>query len=421
MNVLVIGGGAAGMMAAAAASEAGADVILAEKNEKLGKKIYITGKGRCNFTNACLPDDFLANVTGNPRFMYSSFGAFDNRAVMDYFEKNGLKIKVERGNRVFPLSDKASDVTRTLETVLRKNRVRIMLRANAKELLIKDGAAAGAIVDTPEGQKTIRADKVIVATGGLSYPSTGSDGDGYRFAKALGHRIVNTFPSLVSLCAKLPGDMSVRDMAGLSLKNVRLLVYDGKKKKYDGMGEMLFTHEGISGPIVLSLSAMLDKKYLESETALRGLETSIDWKPALSLKTLDDRLLRELDEAKNKNVKTVMRRLLPESAITALLMQAGVPAELAVHELTRQQRCGICNALKKFRLILTGLGGYNEAVVTRGGIDVKEIDPATMRSKLIPGLYFAGEVLDIDALTGGFNLQLAWSTGHAAGKGVMNE
>ncbi|MBR6271739.1 MAG: NAD(P)/FAD-dependent oxidoreductase [Lachnospiraceae bacterium] len=422
MKIVVIGGGAAGMMAALTAAENGAGVTLLEKNEKLGKKIYITGKGRCNFTNACPPEDFLKSVVRNPRFMYSSFSAFNNEDTARFFEKNGLRTKTERGARVFPESDKASDVTRTLEKALRGAGAEIIL--NAKVLSLHKAEDGIFVLEYLRNEKKtlIRCDRVIVATGGLSYSSTGSDGDGYRFAIENGHGITDRYPSLVSVRASLPDGESLAPMAGLSPKNVSLSLLDGGRRVFEEFGEMLFTHDGISGPIVLTLSALLEEKYLKNNFELfKKTYLLLDWKPALSPEQLDKRLLREFDSSRNKTLRNVMRSLLPESTVPAVLLQARVSPGTPVHEVTREQRRGIADALKKFRLIPVGLGGYNEAVITRGGVNVRQINPSTMESKVTAGLYFAGEVLDIDALTGGFNLQLAWTTGHAAGRGAAGE
>lgn len=422
MKVAVIGGGAAGMMAAAVAAESGAQVALFEKNEKLGKKIYITGKGRCNFTNACPPEDYLNSVVRNPRFMYSSFAAFNNEDAVVFFEKNGLNTKTERGARVFPTSDKASDVTKALERAMLGSGVEIILNAKVTSVFKTEKGFFEIKYRRGEEEAARSFDKVIVATGGLSYPSTGSDGDGYRFAGEAGHSVKPRYPSLVSVRTALPDGSSVAAMAGLSPKNISLSLFDGKKKIFEEFGEMLFTHDGISGPIVLTLSARLPEKYLENDCKLlKKTELFLDWKPALLPEQLETRLLREFDASKNKSLKNVMRSLLPESAISEVLKQAGIPEETPIHDVTREQRQELVCSLKKFRLIPVGLGGYNEAVITRGGVNVREINPATMESKLVPGLFFAGEVLDIDALTGGFNLQLAWSTGHAAGRSAANE
>ena len=395
------------MMAAIAAAEAGDSVILLEKNEKLGKKIYITGKGRCNLTNNCGRDEFFRNLVHNPRFLYSSFSVWDNYSMMDWLESRGLRLKTERGNRVFPISDKASDVTAALTAAMRDAGVDVRLNTKVTGLLIEDGACLG--VKTTGGE--LRADRVIIATGGLSYPSTGSDGDGYRWAREAGHTVTALTPALVPFEGTLFDGSPASELQGLSLRNIEASVWQGDKCLYREFGEMLFTHFGVSGPVLLSASSLLSEAIRREHLILH-----IDWKPALSEEELDARLLREFDEARNSMVKSVMRRLLPQSAVAAVLREAGVPAETYIHEITKAQRTQIIGALKRFTVILTGLRGYNEAIVTQGGISVKDVRPGTMESKLVSGLYFAGEILDIDGLTGGFNLQIAWTTGYAAGK-----
>ena len=409
------------MMAAIAAAQGGGSVTLLEKNEKLGKKIYITGKGRCNLTNNCDRDEFFRNLVHNPRFLYSSFSAWDNYSMMGWVEEMGTPVKTERGNRVFPVSDKASDVTAALTRALKELQVEVRLRTQVTGLVIEDGVCRGVTVTEAAGgrsgtetapgrERRLSADRVIVATGGLSYPSTGSDGDGYRWARSAGHTVTALTPALVPFEATLADGSPCAEMQGLSLKNVGVSVVQGGKVIYEDFGEMLFTHFGVSGPVLLSASSLVADRIKKG-----GLELLIDWKPALSEEELDGRLLREFDQARNSIIKNVMRRLLPASAVIPVLRAAGVPAETYIHEITREQRQRITGALKSFPVLLTGLRGYNEAIVTQGGISVKEINPATMESKLVPGLYFAGEILDIDGLTGGFNLQIAWATGHAAG------
>lgn len=412
MNIVIIGGGAAGMIAAISAAEEGAQVTLIEKNEKLGKKIYITGKGRCNITNAADEQEFFASIVSNSKFMFSSYGQFSNYDMISLLEQNGMPTKTERGNRVFPVSDKASDVTKTLEKIMRNLGVKIELHTEVKELLIEDGRCIGVIARKNGKRVDFVADRVIVATGGLSYPTTGSTGDGYKFAKDAGHDIAPTSPSLVSMKCTFADGTSVKELAGLSLKNVRATI-EGASSEF---GEMLFTHDGVSGPIIITLSALISGKCNPKDIIL-----TLDLKPALDEKTLDARLLREFDEAKNKDIKNVMRKLLPESLVSPVLSFAHVNPDEKIHDITKEMREGIVHALKNFSLKTSSLGGYEEAIITKGGISVKQINPKTMESKLVSSLYFAGEVLDIDAFTGGFNLQLAWSTGYAAGKGATNE
>lgn len=390
-EVLIIGGGASGMAAAVFAAEAGHSVSLYEKNEKLGKKVYITGKGRCNFTNVCAPDEFLNAVVTNRRFLYSSAYGFTAEDTMAFFERLGLKTKVERGRRAFPESDHASDVTKVLERRMRELGVKIYLNHEIRELPM------------PEENR-----RVIVATGGLSYPSTGSTGDGYVFAKKAGHTVTDTSPSLVPLLLK---EGFIPELEGLSLRNVRLAVGAGKKKTFDDFGELVFTRKGISGPLALSASA-----YLGPVTG--EIPAFIDLKPALSEETLDMRLTREIEKGPNRRYKNMIRSLLPAKLVPVFIRLTQIDPEQSAGSITRQNRKHIIECLKCFKLTISGTGGFSEAVITRGGVNVKEIDPKTMESKLIPGLYFIGEVLDVDALTGGYNLQIAWSSANAAVRGI---
>ena len=407
-SLIVIGGGAAGMLAALCAARNGASVTLIEKNEKLGKKLYITGKGRCNLTNACDTADFFKNVVTNPRFMYSSIYGFDQSAVMDFFEELGLKLKVERGNRVFPESDKSSDVIKALEKGLRENGVRIMLNTVVKDVkTYNDGEAARfkSVVLDDKDNTEIEADGCFIATGGLSYPSTGSTGDGYRFGQETGHRVTDTFPSLTGLKT----DEDTSEMEGLSLKNVVLSAYLDKKCIFMEMGELLFTHNGVSGPLILTLSALYTKEIRTGRVKL-----FIDLKPALDDGMLDSRILKDFGEIPNKVFANSLGKLLPSSMIPVVVRACGIDPGKRVNAITRQERRKLLETIRAFPLSVRETGGYNEAVITKGGIDVKQIDPATMESKLVKDLYFIGEVLDVDALTGGFNLQIAWSTAYAA-------
>ena len=398
------------MMAACAAAQQGAEVVLLEKNEKLGKKIYITGKGRCNFTNCCDTDDFFSNIPRNPRFLYSSVRGFDAEAVRNWFEERGVRTKVERGNRAFPMSDHASDITRGLESEMRRLGVQVRLHAEVKKLILSTPVnsirrVTGVVLS--DGTK-IDASCVIVATGGLSYPATGSTGDGFRFAEEAGHKVTARTPSLVPMNTKEP---DILLMQGLSLKNVTLTIRSGKKKLYSGFGEMMFTHFGITGPLVLSASADIQDQIRKGE-----LNAEIDLKPALEEDKLNARILREFGENSNKAVRNVVSAVYPGKMVPVILERAGIHPDTPVHDITKQQRQALVHSTKHFALTLTSLRGFNEAVITRGGVAVKEIDPSTMASKLVSGLYFAGEVLDVDGYTGGFNLQIAWSTGHAAGE-----
>lgn len=399
-KVCVIGGGASGLMAAYAAGMCGHDVTLLEKNEKLGKKIYITGKGRCNFTNACEPEDFLKNVVRNPKFLYSAIYTLTPDGVIDFFESFGIPTKVERGNRAFPESDHASDITRGLEKACKSVGVRVKLNCEVKG--IEDcGEGQPKRVVTSSG--TLDFDSLIIATGGLSYRTTGSTGDGLEWAKALGVKVTPTRPSLVPFNVK---EEYIKSMQGLSLKNVTLTIKDGDKKVYEEFGEMLFTHFGVSGPLVLSASAVCPVK---------PLNAFIDLKPALSVEELDARILRDVDAAKNKQLKSIVSGLLPSKMVEVFLEVFELDGDLPVNSLTKEMRKKIVGGLKAFPFAISGLRDYNEAVVTCGGVDVKEIDSSTMEVKKHPGIYFTGEVLDVDAYTGGFNLQIAFSTGYLAG------
>lgn len=407
-NIIVIGGGPAGMFAAIAAAENGHNVTLLEKNEKLGKKLYITGKGRCNITNASDMEVLFANVMTNAKFLYSAFYAYDNQRVIDFFEENGLATKVERGNRVFPVSDHSSDVIATLAKVLRQKGVEVCLHTEVREILTEkcgeETKVSGVLLSNG---KKMAADDVIVATGGFSYQTTGSTGDGYRFAKALGHEVTEITPSLVPFEAK---EDYVKEMQGLSLRNVQVRIYQKKKLLYDEFGEMLFTHFGVSGPLMLSASAFLKPKQTSQE-----LQMEIDLKPALTQEQLDKRVLHDFEEAKNKQFKNSIGKLFPAKMIPAILELSGIDPDKKVNEITKEERAGFIRLIKAFPVTLTGLRGFKEAIITKGGVKVKEVNPSTMESKIVKHLYFCGEVLDLDALTGGYNLQIAWSTGYLAG------
>lgn len=404
-KVIVIGGGAAGMMAACMAAIEGAQVTLLEKNEKTGKKIYITGKGRCNLTNACQREEFLENVITNPKFLYSAFAQLDNQAVMNFFEKTGCRLKTERGDRVFPVSDHSSDVIAALNGELKKNRVQVMLHTEVSELLMEEGSVKGVLLS--DGKK-LHADAVIIATGGRSYESTGSTGDGYRFAKQAGHTIKDLRPSLVPFVVK---EEWCKKLQGLSLKNVAVTLKKEKKKIYEGFGEMLFTHFGVSGPLILSASSFYTAKYNGQEALL-----TIDLKPAMDREQLDKRILRDFEENAGKQFKNALDKLLPAKLIPVMVELSGIDPHKKTSEVTKKERSRLLELFKELKLTVNGCRGYGEAIITGGGVNVKEIDPKTMGSRLVNGLYFAGEVMDVDALTGGFNLQIAWSTGALAGK-----
>ena len=405
-KVLVIGAGAAGSMAAIFAARKGHEVMVFEKNAKTGKKIYITGKGRCNITNAVSNEELIKNTIRNPKFMYSAFSAFTSEDVIRFFENMGCPVKIERGNRVFPVSDHSSDVIKALDKAMEKAGVKVRYNTPVEELIINENGTEIIGIKLRDGKK-VEADKVIVATGGLSYKSTGSTGDGYEFAKQVGHTVKDLRPSLVALMVK---EKFIKDLQGLSLKNVRVSVKNGKKKIFDELGEMLFTRDGISGPLILSASSIAGDLFYNE-----GGMLSIDLKPALSEEELDARLLRDFTEFKSKALKNAFDKLLPKSLIPVFLERTKIDVEKRAGDLTKSERSVIIGLLKHFTLQITGLKGYEEAVITKGGVSVKEVNPKTMESKKVKGLYFAGEVLDVDALTGGFNLQIAWSTGAVAG------
>ncbi len=402
MRIAVVGGGPAGMMAAIAAGEQGADVTLFDGNEKLGKKLYITGKGRCNVTNDADSDAFFKNIPRNPRFLYSCYAAFDNRTLMKRIEDAGVPLKVERGGRVFPQSDKASDITKALERMMSKSGVRVCLRSKVKEILPSDGG-----FDLCLPGQTRHFDRVILACGGASYPSTGSDGSGYALAKGLGHTVTEILPSLIPIVTK---EDWCRSLQGLSLKNVKLSAKAGKKLLFDELGEMLFTHFGISGPLVLSLSSVIAGKDLD------GIDIRIDLKPGLTREQLERRLLRDFEARARGQISTVLDGLLPRSLTPVIAETAGVAAETAVSQVSRAQREKLMDALKGLPVHAAGFRPIAEAIVTRGGVSVKEVDPKTMESKIVPGVYLCGEMLDVDGFTGGFNIQIAASTGCEAGR-----
>lgn len=407
-KIVVIGAGAAGMMAAITAGKT-ADVLLIEKNDRVGKKLFITGKGRCNVTNAGDADVFFNSVVTNSKFMYSSFYSFDNNMVMDFLEKALCPLKVERGGRVFPVSDHSSDVIGAFKTLINRNH-NIKLLTDSKVLQIKceDGQVTGVVIQEKENKKNreIDCDAVIVATGGMSYPLTGSTGDGYKWAEKCGHTIKELSPSLVPFEIE---EKCCRDMMGLSLKNVDLHIKCGKKKIFDEQGEMLFTHFGISGPLVIKASAYIHR-YIGKE-----IELYIDLKPAMDEQMLDARIQKDFAKYANKDFRNSLTDLLPVKLIQPVIERTGIDPFKKVNSVTKEERLALVHALKHFTLTFTGLRDYNEAIITQGGVNVKEVDPSTMESKIVKNLYFAGELLDLDALTGGFNLQIAWSTGYLAG------
>ncbi len=407
-KVLIVGGGAAGMFAAIAAARNGHDVCVYEKNEKLGKKLFITGKGRCNLTNDCDEETFFSSVLSNPRFLYSSFYGCTNQDVIRFFEEAGVRTKTERGGRVFPVSDHSSDVIRGLEREMKRLGVGAILRTEVKS--IEDRNKRFSRIVLADGTE-IPGDACIIATGGISYRSTGSTGDGYRFAESFGHKIKPCIPSLVPFEAKEEWPAKLQ---GLSLKNVEISLYDGKKKLYGDFGEMLFTHYGVSGPLVLSASGHVGRTLEKKELAL-----FIDLKPALDEKALDRRVLRDFEEAGKKQFKNALQKLFPSQLVPVMVELSGIDPEKQANMITREERVSFVRLIKRLGLTVSGLRGFDEAIVTKGGIDVRGIDPATMESKLVKGVYFVGEALDLDALTGGFNLQIAWSTAHAAGSSIV--
>ena len=406
MKTVVIGGGAAGMMAAVTAARYGSDVTLLERNEKLGKKIYITGKGRCNVTNNCDIDVFLKNIVSNPKFMMSALHAFSPADLMGFLESGGLALKTERGNRVFPASDKASDVTKVFEKLLRKYNVEVVFNCVATSFEAENGVITGVVTNLGK----YIADRFVLCSGGVSYPSTGSDGLGLKLAGALGHKIIEPKAALSALIADTPPSL-----AGLSLKNVRASVTENGRVLCDEFGEMLFTHKGVSGPIILTLSSKI------AGMDFSKLRLSVDLKPALGEKELDARVLRDFSAVSNKCFSNSLDNLLPHSLISVILEKSGIALGTKVHQITSAQRKGLVGLLKNLTFNLISAEDISAAIVTKGGVDVKQINPSTMRSKLLSNLYFAGEMIDVDALTGGFNLQCAFSTGFLAGKSCAQD
>ncbi|MGN1103309.1 MAG: NAD(P)/FAD-dependent oxidoreductase [Candidatus Coproplasma sp.] len=411
MDVSVIGAGAAGLVAAYAAARNNNSVTIYECNEKCGKKIYITGKGRCNVTNCVPPYEFLKNVVNNSKFMTGAINNFSPEDLMALLEEGGLRLKTERGNRVFPISDKASDVTKCLEKLCQNAGVKFVFNAKVTKIEVLNSTVSDIIVEIDSGINTVKCDRVIVCTGGISYPSTGSTGDGYAFAKDLGHTVIEPVPALCGI--NLKGSF-YSSLQGLSLKNVNLTTFYNSKKLCSQFGEFMFTHFGISGPVVLTVSSLINR------LDLNLVRLSLDLKPALTVEQLNERILREFSTAPNKGIKAVMRSLLPVALIDEVLKRSGIDGEKKVNSISRGERTALINVLKNFEMQPVSLRSFNEAIVTSGGVDVKQINPKTMESKLIKGLYFCGEVLDVDAFTGGFNLQIAFSTGYAAGSSIFN-
>ena len=408
-KVLIVGGGASGMAASIFAARNGHEVHLFEKNEKLGKKLFITGKGRCNLTNACEAEDFFPAVLRNRKFMYSSFYSFTNQDVITFFNELGVKTKIERGGRVFPVSDHSSDIIRALEGEMLRTGVNIHLYSEVKKIVSEKEKQIFRYIELKDGEK-IYGDACVTATGGLSYETTGSTGDGHRFARQLGHNVTELLPALVPLTVR---EDWVPILQGLSLRNVTAGFYDGRKKLCEDFGEMLFTHYGVSGPIILSASSVIGDKLQKKELTLK-----VDLKPALTEEQLDHRILRDFEENKNKQFKNSLGKLFPSKLIPVMIYLGGIDAEKKVNEVSREERRRFVSLTKNLEMTVTGLRGFQEAIITRGGVDVKEIDPGTMESRLIRNLYFIGEILDLDAVTGGFNLQIAWSTAYMAGNAI---
>ncbi len=412
MKIIVIGGGPAGMLAAISAAEENRQVLLLEKNEKLGKKLLITGKGRCNITSSLDISEFINNIPGNGKFLYSAFNYFTNNDILDLLDKMGLKTKIERGNRVFPVTDKASSVLEALLKKLKELKVEIRTKANVSKIITENGKILGAIVN---GEK-IEADRIIIATGGKSYPSTGSNGEGYKLAEELGHTIIKPVGSIVPLTSN---DDKCIKLQGLSLKNVKIQFKDIDSNRiiYDDFGEMLFTHFGVSGPTILSGSAHLIRyKNIKEKLNSGKIKLFIDLKPALTEEELDRRIIRDFEEFKNKEFKNALNKLLPQKMIPAIIELSSINEQKKVNEITKIERRKLVEILKRFEIEINGFRPIEEAIITAGGIDIKEINPKTMESKIIKNLYFAGEIIDVDAYTGGFNLQIAYSTGYLAGK-----
>lgn len=419
-DLIIAGAGPAGMIAAITAAEAGKRVLLLERNPKPGRKLLITGKGRCNVTNNCDRDTLLANIPRNPRFLYAAFSRFSTADTMEFFESRGVPLKTERGNRVFPVSDKAADILNALEKGLRHPLITIQEARISKLLTLPDNTGVCGVVC--EDGTEYHAASVLLACGGKSYPRTGSSGDGYRLAEQAGHRIVPPVPSLIPILTK---ETDPKEMQGLSLKNVTLTVSRRGKTVYEELGELLFTHFGVSGPLVLSASAHMtgkkpegrcDETFYASMLEGQGYHLSIDWKPGLSEEQLDRRLLRDFAKFQNRDIINSLSELLPRKSIPVMLRRAGIPFETKINAVTKEQRRALLLAIKDFSLMPTGFRPIEEAIITSGGVDVREVNPGTMESKKLPGLFFAGEILDVDGYTGGFNLQIAFATGVLAGE-----
>ena len=419
MDVIVIGGGPAGMMSAITAAKENNNVIILEKMNSCGRKLLITGKGRCNITSSLSMDDFIKNTPGNGKFLYSCFQNFTNEDIIQMLKNNGVKTKEERGNRIFPVSDKSLDVLNAFEKEMEKNNVKVITKANVKKINIENEKVTGVTFEKDGLNKTFKADKVILATGGKSYSATGSTGDGYKLAEDLGHNIVRVRPSLVPLQTNGRNLKICKQMQGLSLRNVKMKLIDSSKNKtiYEDFGELLFTHFGVSGPTILSSSAHLLRYKNVDELLNNGtIKLIIDLKPALDEEKLNLRILRDFEKEKNKSFKNSLNDLLPKKMIDTVIELSEIDENKKVNEITKKERMKLIQILKHFEITISGFRPIEEAIITSGGISTKEINPKTMESKIIQGLYFAGEIIDVDAYTGGFNLQIAYSTGYTAGK-----
>lgn len=419
MDVIVIGGGPAGMMSAITAAKENNNVIILEKMNSCGRKLLITGKGRCNITSSLSMDDFIKNTPGNGKFLYSCFQNFTNGDIIQMLKNNGVKTKEERGNRIFPVSDKSLDVLNAFEKEMEKNNVKVITKANVKKINIENKKVTGVTFEKDGLNKTFKADKVILATGGKSYSATGSTGDGYKLAEDLGHNIVRVRPSLVPLQTNGRNLKICKQMQGLSLRNVKMKLIDSSKNKtiYEDFGELLFTHFGVSGPTILSSSAHLLRYKNVDELLNKGtIKLIIDLKPALDEEKLNLRILRDFEKEKNKSFKNSLNDLLPKKMIDTVIELSEIDENKKVNEITKKERMKLIQLLKHFEITISGFRPIEEAIITSGGISTKEINPKTMESKIIQGLYFAGEIIDVDAYTGGFNLQIAYSTGYTAGK-----
>ena len=419
MKVIIIGGGPAGMLAAITSAQKGNETTIIEKNNRLGKKLLITGKGRCNITSSIDINDFINNIPGNGKFLYSAFQNYTNKDIVHFLEKNGVSVKEERGNRIFPKSDKSLDVEKAFEREINKLHINVKLNSKVTKILVKNSKVEGVkYLNSEDIEKTLYADKIILATGGATYPLTGSTGDGYKMAEQLGHTVTKIKPSLVPLIASKGSIKICQKLQGLSLRNVAIRLMDAEKSKkiYEDFGEMIFTHFGVSGPTILSSSAhLLRYKNVEELLANGKITLEIDLKPALSEQQLDLRIQRDFSANKNKEFKNSLDALLPQKLIPVIVDLSGIDEDKKVNEVTKEERLKLVELLKKFNVTISGFRPLEEGIITAGGINVKEINPKTMESKIVEGLFFAGEIIDVDAYTGGFNLQIAYSTGYTAG------